>query len=204
MEYKDIKTPEELYDFIISNLTYGFIGRNGKKYLHDDPKWEEDWISQYYLQSPEELIKSKVGVCWDFSELARDWLKKQGFEVTSFIIVWKEGGPAENYPTHAFDVFVRDGKYCWSVMFFKEGADIETNDSLEGAKKTAKNYYMDMIKKYYNGTDEDVKQMLLVEVPKENQPKHGSSPIEYVKSSLKDMKTVDDSSADSLSGKRNK
>ncbi len=45
-----------------------YIGRNNhKKYYYNDKDFYADWHREYYLQSPQETIKNKIGVCWDKS-----------------------------------------------------------------------------------------------------------------------------------------
>ena len=47
--------------------------------IHNDV---DDKFSEFYkLQSPDEVLKNKIGVCWDQVELERYWFKKHGYEI---------------------------------------------------------------------------------------------------------------------------
>jgi hypothetical protein len=58
----NIKTPEQLLEWMSKNISYGFIDKNKKIYKH--PTFDS-FSDKYILQSPYDLYKSKVGVCWD-------------------------------------------------------------------------------------------------------------------------------------------
>lgn len=66
MEYKDIKTPEQLLKYMIKNIKYGFVDDNGKVYgLWDNQEFQEGCQTKWHLSSPERLIKVKYGHCQD-------------------------------------------------------------------------------------------------------------------------------------------
>ena len=188
MNYEDLKTPKELFEFMADNFSYGYIGKNGQHYSKNDPSFGEDWIEQYQLQSPEELLKSKVGVCWDFSELAKDWLNKNDFKVKSFFLTWENHERTASYPTHSIEIFEKNDKFYWSDLGFKERPDILINNTLEDAKEQVKKLQIEIVKQYHNGNDEDIQHLMIVPVTKANKPKYGSNPTEYVKTILNDYK----------------
>ena len=55
----------------MNNIEYGFKDKTGFNIINDSLKWENDFNNFYYFQSPEELMASKCGVCWDQVELER-------------------------------------------------------------------------------------------------------------------------------------
>lgn len=58
MEYKDIKTPEQLLKYMDENIKYGFVDDNGKEYgLWDNEGFQEGCQTKWYLFSPERLLK---------------------------------------------------------------------------------------------------------------------------------------------------
>lgn len=64
MEYKDIKTPEQLLKYMIKNIKYGFVDDNGKVYgLWDNQEFQEGCQTKWHLSSPERLMKVKYGHC---------------------------------------------------------------------------------------------------------------------------------------------
>jgi hypothetical protein len=89
MNYKDVKTPVELYEFLKLNIKYGFISKiDKKKYrrkeLKNDILYDEKIVNEYYLQTPKELLNSKIGVCYDQVELIREWMINNGYEVLTY------------------------------------------------------------------------------------------------------------------------
>ncbi len=114
MKFEDIKTPEELLDFIKKNIEYGYIGKNNNnKYLLSDPKYYEDWLNEYTLQTPQQTLKNKIANCWDYIELARFWFEKNNFKIkTIFIAFFK---PKEKtYFTHTFLLYKNNNK--WKIF----------------------------------------------------------------------------------------
>ena len=86
---KNIQSVEHLYNFMRENIKYGFISSIDKKAyrrveVNDDELYEKMLIESYYLQTPEELLKSKYGLCYDQVELERKWLLDKGYKVLTF------------------------------------------------------------------------------------------------------------------------
>lgn len=93
MEFERIQSPEELLSFMRDNVHYGFVGKNKKAYTHDAVEMDEDFQAEYSLQSPEELLESGRGVCWDTVELERRWFTEHGFKPETYFMMYaKEGG----------------------------------------------------------------------------------------------------------------
>ena len=91
---------------LMNSINYGWIDKLGQKHFEDF----EDFLSQYVLQSPRQLIKSKLGVCWDQVELERYYFNKINKNVETFFIVYYDN---KIFPTHTFLTFKRGNKYCW-------------------------------------------------------------------------------------------
>ena len=60
---------------IMDNIEYGFKDENGNNIIYDTEKWDNNFNDFYYLQTSDELLKSKCGVCWDQTELERELFK---------------------------------------------------------------------------------------------------------------------------------
>ena len=56
----------------------------------------------YYLQTPEELLKSGYGLCSDQVELERDWFTKHGYKVYTYY---------SNSHNHTFLIYYDKGAY---------------------------------------------------------------------------------------------
>ena len=72
---------------IMDNIEYGFKDELGNNIKDTNPqKWEKDFFNTiYYLQTPEELLKSKCGVCWDQVELERKLFQENNIKFKTYI-----------------------------------------------------------------------------------------------------------------------
>lgn len=104
-----IKTPEELLKWM-DCIRYGWIDNNYNVNGTGDDDDEMDFYKYYRLQSPSELIKSHVGVCWDQVELEREWFKKHNID---HCIIYIEINNGEACPTHTFLLYNTENKVCW-------------------------------------------------------------------------------------------
>lgn len=68
-------TPEELYLWMHRKLEYAYHTKSGKKST-DFEKMDD----LYVLQTPEQVLENKYGVCWDDAFLEKEWLNKNNFE----------------------------------------------------------------------------------------------------------------------------
>ena len=89
---------------LMEDIEYGWIDKDGNKHIKDFDTFSDDYV----LQSPEEVIKNKVGVCWDQVELERYYFNDR--QVKTFFIVHYDD---DKCPTHTFLVYVKDHKFCW-------------------------------------------------------------------------------------------
>ena len=87
---------------IMNRIDYGYIDKDGK--IRKEII-EEEFYNKWYLQSPDELLESKIGVCWDQVELERELLK----DYSTFTIYIE----FENGKSHSFLIFRLDDKVYW-------------------------------------------------------------------------------------------
>lgn len=90
----------------MSVIDYGWVSRNGIKHINDFNTFSDEYI----LQSPEEIIKSKVGVCWDQVELERYYFKNVNNSIKTFFIVHYDN---DKCPSHTFLTFEKDNYHYW-------------------------------------------------------------------------------------------
>lgn len=101
--FEDINTPEDLLKWM-DCIQYGWISKKDKKvYGTGEDDDEEIFFKEYFLQSPSDLIQSKTGVCWDQTELERDWFKF--YYSCNFAIIYIEIKDGSNCPTHTFLIY---------------------------------------------------------------------------------------------------
>lgn len=91
---------------MMNEIEYGWIDRNNHKYDILD----ESFSANYILQSPQEVIKNKIGVCWDQVELERYYFKGNDWNIrTYFLVHYGES----KCPTHTFLTFEKNKKIYW-------------------------------------------------------------------------------------------
>ena len=189
-KFEKIKTPEELLSFMTENIAYGFIGKNSKEaYPTDFKKEAEDadfkkeadaaFENEYYIQSPDELLKSRLGVCWDQTELERHWFSGQKPEYNyKALIMFDPKDPKEGITPHTFLAFEKNKKWCWFEHSFQDLRGIHEYDTLE-------DLIIDVVKKIREAesnyikkpTAEDLKNIKVCEY---ETPEFGSGPEEFV------------------------
>lgn len=100
---------------LMKNIEYGWIDKNNSRHTIVD----ETYSDNYVLQSPKEIIKNKIGVCWDQVELERYYFKGNDWNIKTYFIVHYDN---DKCPTHTFLTFEKDNKYYWfehSWLVFK-------------------------------------------------------------------------------------
>lgn len=109
---------------LMNVINYGWMDVNGKKHINDF----ETFSSEYILQSPEEVIKSQVGVCWDQVELERYYFKNVNDSIKTFFIVHYDG---DKCPTHTFLTFRKDNYYYWFEHSWEKFRGIHKYNSMK-------------------------------------------------------------------------
>lgn len=175
-EFEKVSTPEELLSFLQHNVRYGFVGKNKKVYTHGDTEMGTDFQTEYRLQSPEELLESGHGVCWDTVEFERRWLTDHGYQPeTYFMMFAKEGGT--DLPTHTFVTFERDSKWYWFEHAFADQEGIHEYADREELIEDVRNKHYDYARRNRSATPEDFARL---RVANYKQPGYGSSPEDFV------------------------
>lgn len=182
MKFEDLKSPEELLKFIENNIENGYIGKNNKhKYYLNDKNYDSDWLNEYYLQSPEELIGNKIGLCWDKVELERFWFENNNYKCKTIFICF-DLTKKISFPTHAFLVYKNNNKWFW---FEESWYDYKGTTEYDTLKELIK----DVIEKYYINTKKEfniknnLKKHLQYSIY--NKPKFGINPIDFCTNALK-------------------
>lgn len=113
MTYEEIKTPLELKEFMSKNINYGFVGKNGKTYtIENEEEFNKNWLKEYKLQDPKNILTSYIGTCWDTVELEREWFTQKGYNIKTFFIWFKVDKP-NNLPTHTFLAYKENDNWNW-------------------------------------------------------------------------------------------
>lgn len=102
-DLSDIESPEELLKWM-DCIQYGWVDKSGNICGTGDEDDEKHFFDDYRLQSPEQLIKSKIGVCWDQSELERRWFSSHGYP---HAVIYLEIDDGWNCPSHTFLLYMK-------------------------------------------------------------------------------------------------
>jgi len=175
--FEKIKSPEELLDYMRENIEYGFVGKNNKRvYTTKDEDMGADFVKEYYLQTPEELLKSKCGVCYDSTELERFWFSKQKYEFKTFFLMFmKEIN--NNLPTHTFLAYKNNDKWSWFESSFKKHEGIHEFENINDLFNDVKRKHLDSAIKNDGATVEDYKDLKISEY---KTPKYGCGADDFI------------------------
>ena len=135
-------TEEEIFN-ILKDIEYGWLDKNKEINYEVNDLFQDNYI----LQSPKEVLKNKVGVCWDQVELERYLFKNTDLEFKTYFIIHY----AENYtPTHTFLVYKKDNSYYWFEHSWLPYQGIHKYPSLEKLLLDVKNKFIqDMLDNKY-------------------------------------------------------
>ena len=95
---------------IMEGIAYGFKDSDGNNIINKEEKWDNEFEDFYYLQTPEELLKSKCGVCWDQVELERKLFSDANIPFKTYFIYLHD---KDMLPSHTFLVFFYNNKFYW-------------------------------------------------------------------------------------------
>ena len=74
--FNDVKTPQELMDYMDINIKYGWIERNGKIHISNLKGFREN----YRISSIDEIIKTGLGTCIEQAKIIKFFFDKMGIE----------------------------------------------------------------------------------------------------------------------------
>ena len=133
---------KEIMSFL-EQIEYGWVDDEKKKHLIVD----ETFSKKYRLQSPQEVIENKIGVCWDQVELERYYFKGYQNIKTYFIVHYDN----DKCPTHTFLTYQKDNKYYWFEHAWEKWKGIHEYSSLEELLLDVKEkFILDELKNNYN------------------------------------------------------
>ena len=174
-----IKTPEELSEYMKKNIEYGYVGKESDKiYFSNDVDFDNDFDNEYFLQTPEQLLISKHGVCWDQTELERKWFSKKEYESKVYFLMFAKE-EANNLPTHTFLVYKNNGKFYWFENSFDSQKGIHEYKKLESLIEDVKSKQFEYAKRDCGAIDDDFMNIKICEY---DVPKFGCNPDEFMTS----------------------
>jgi len=100
------------FKFCQTEFKYGWMDKN-----YNYHERVNDALT-YSLQTPEELIKSKIGICWDMTELYREHFKKKtNLKYETYYIFYEDNLGCQN---HSILVFYANNKVYWFEPMFQD------------------------------------------------------------------------------------
>ena len=85
IKYENIKVPEELYFYMMLGIKYGYLTKNRDIIVNDRIMFNNDFIyNNYMLQDNDDLLKYKIGICYDQVEFARCWFVNNNYDVITY------------------------------------------------------------------------------------------------------------------------
>lgn len=99
-----------LFEFCKEKLKYGWL--DGNNIYYETPNY-----NKYFIQTPEELLKSKVSICWDRTELYRVFFEKNNYNIETYLLYYDLG---KSFPSHSILVFYYNNKVFWFEPMFND------------------------------------------------------------------------------------
>jgi len=155
----------------MNEIDYGFVLNDKNIYPENDSEWSNEISKKYFLQSPEQLVISKFGVCWDQVELERYYFEQENIKCESYFIVEYDG---IEYPTHTFIIIELNNKYYWFEHSWEPYRGIRKYDSIDSALYDVKEKFMKMLINRNLSTEEIV-------IYKYSKPQYGINSNEFFK-----------------------
>lgn len=140
---KELGNPSELLTWMKKNISYGYMDSAGQS--HGDDIDDEDFFKAYRLQKPEEMMTSRVGVCWDQTEFERVWFDKHwGGTFDIFYLISDE---QPGYDTHTCVVYKETyrgspPKYFWFENSWEPHRGIHAFNSVNEALEDIRSKFL--------------------------------------------------------------
>lgn len=119
---------------LMKDIEYGWIDKNNNKYTI-----LEKFSNAYLLQSPNQVIKNKIGTCLEQVELERYYLKANDWSIRTYFIIYYDN---KEYPFHTFLTFKKNNKYYWFEHSWEKFRGIHEYGSLEKLLVDIKNKFI--------------------------------------------------------------
>lgn len=146
-------------------INYGWTDKEGNIYQNND-----EFSEKFVFQSPEEVIESKTGICWEQVELERLYFEEENIEIETYFIVYYNN----NCPSHAFLIYEEKNKYYWFEHSWEIYKGIHEYNSKDELLRDVRDKFI----KIEISSQYDSKNLCIY---KYNKPKYGISCIEFYK-----------------------
>lgn len=105
---------KDYFEFVRDNFRYGWVDNNGVQHLGVND------AATYSLQSPIEILKSRIGICWDLTELSRSFFEVMtDLKFETYYIFYDDNAGC---PSHTFLVFYENDKVYWFEPMYNDNS----------------------------------------------------------------------------------
>ena len=108
----------------LEGIRLGYRDKYDNKYIGFDADFKET----FYLQSPKQLLESKIGSCFDQVELERELISRLDVDCRTYFISYTDD---ENDYSHAFLIYKDSQKYYWLENAWMKYKGLHLYDSKE-------------------------------------------------------------------------
>lgn len=112
----------------MANIKLGYIDRQGNRYV----KPQGDFKDNYYLQTPNSVLETGIGLCFDQVELERSFITKLKLDFRTYFMFYQDSNK-ELGPSHAFLIFKDNNKYYWFENAWYKYKGIHEYETLDDA-----------------------------------------------------------------------
>lgn len=152
---------------IMESISYGWVDIHGN--IHNEV--DNIFNSNYKLQSPNQILNSKVGVCWDQVELERYYFEQTNLIFKTYFIVHYDNNKC---PTHTFLIYNKNNKIYWFEHSWNKYKGIhEYNNINELLKDIKQKFITTELNNNYNSSN-----LVIYEYTK---PKYGIGVLDFYK-----------------------
>lgn len=116
MDYKElfkskkINTIEDLFNYSNKNIKFGWIDQNNNRH------YDINDAEIYSLESPDEILKNNLGICWDLTELYRSFFETMtDYKIETFYLLYED---KKGCPSHSILVYYKNDKVYWFEPLF--------------------------------------------------------------------------------------
>lgn len=109
---KNLTSINNFYEFMLKQIKYGWVDKDGN--IHEGVN---DALT-FSLQTPIELLNTKIGNCWDMAELERCFFENMtNLKYETYYLLYEDNNGC---PSHSILVFYNNDKVYWFEPTFDE------------------------------------------------------------------------------------
>lgn len=111
MNFNELKTPEELMEYMDKNIKYGWIDNDGNKHIDT----LEDFREKYRTSSIDEILDTGIATCIGQAKLIKYFFGKMNIEnkLYCYRAYEKDDNYNEKVKMHCFVLFKKDNLWYW-------------------------------------------------------------------------------------------